>query len=37
MKTCKNCRFYDGQVCKMNGQRRAPYATCNNFVEYKGN
>lgn len=36
MKVCKNCRFYDGQTCKTNGQKRTPTATCNNFVEYRG-
>lgn len=37
MKTCKNCRFFNGQTCGITGTKKSPTNSCSNFVEYKGN
>ena len=36
MKNCKNCRFYDGQTCSINGQKHSPTFSCSHFVQYQG-
>jgi len=36
MKQCKNCRFFNGNLCTINNQKKTPTSTCSNWVEYKG-
>lgn len=36
MKSCKNCRFYDGQTCSINNAKHSPSFSCGNFVQYQG-
>lgn len=32
-KKCKNCKFFDGKICAINGKVTSPIYTCGKFVE----
>lgn len=36
MKSCKNCRFFDGQKCAVTQKKTHPNNSCSSFSEYKG-
>lgn len=35
MKACKNCRFFNGKECAINGTKKSPTNSCQHYVEYK--
>lgn len=37
MKYCKNCRFFNGQICAITQGKKSPLNTCAYFSEYRGN